>query len=427
MAGGAGDAEEDRQQREEELAALSAIYGDALEVQGASAATIALPGPSARPRGLVLRLHLPSTYPSRDPPVYELESDAVPEGLLAEWAAEMDALFCCDVAWWAAKLLSGEKTVEVRQRPLPDHLLGAPILLAATTGPDGQAALGDSVAAGQPGGELVGWVTFSSLKDYGSAAQFNADVARHCVTADSPYAWREGVTQRLFGWEVLFTWVELLRERWEELTEHQRLAEEQAAAAAAAEAAEVAEALEAAALQEERTASGGAAGSAGAGGGRSAALEAAMAELGGRIVHGEPFTEKRSTFQAHLAPATSMEQVEAFMEILLHNNKIRQATHNIMAYRIERAASTAAGASAAPSFLQDWDDDGEDAAGGRLLHMMQLADCRNVVVVVSRWYGGILLGPARFAHINNAACQLLDSCGYIGGGGSGGGKKGKRK
>lgn len=75
-------------------------------------------------------------------------------------------------------------------------------MLAATTGPDGQAALGDSVAAGQPGGELVGWVTFSSLKDYGSAAQFNADVARHCVTADSPYAWREGVTQRLFGWEV---------------------------------------------------------------------------------------------------------------------------------------------------------------------------------------------------------------------------------
>jgi hypothetical protein len=43
----------------------------------------------------------------------------------------------------------------------------------------------------------------------------------------------------------------------------------------------------------------------------------------------------------------------------------------------------------------------------------QLTDARNVVVVVSRWYGGILLGPARFTHINNAARDLLDTCGYI--------------
>lgn len=42
---------------------------------------------------------------------------------------------------------------------------------------------------------------------------------------------------------------------------------------------------------------------------------------------------------------------------------------------------------------------------------------------VSRWYGGILLGPARFTHINNAARELLDACGYIGGGGGGGGGK----
>ena len=35
------------------------------------------------------------------------------------------------------------------------------------------------------------------------------------------------------------------------------------------------------------------------------------------------------------------------------------------------------------------------------------------VVVVSRWYGGILLGPDRFKHINNAARTLLDACGYI--------------
>jgi putative IMPACT (imprinted ancient) family translation regulator len=37
---------------------------------------------------------------------------------------------------------------------------------------------------------------------------------------------------------------------------------------------------------------------------------------------------------------------------------------------------------------------------------------RDVVVVVSRWYGGTLLGPMRFTLINNAARILLEDCGY---------------
>lgn len=32
--------------------------------------------------------------------------------------------------------------------------------------------------------------------------------------------------------------------------------------------------------------------------------------------------------------------------------------------------------------LKDSDDDGEAAAGGRLLHLLQMVDARNVVVVV---------------------------------------------
>ncbi len=35
--------------------------------------------------------------------------------------------------------------------------------------------------------------------------------------------------------------------------------------------------------------------------------------------------------------------------------------------------------------MQDSDDDGESAAGGRLLHMLQIAGAENVVVIVSRW------------------------------------------
>ena len=43
---------------------------------------------------------------------------------------------------------------------------------------------------------------------------------------------------------------------------------------------------------------------------------------------------------------------------------------------------------------------GESAAGGRLLHLLNILDVQNVCVVVSRWYGGILLGDASPAFID---------------------------
>ncbi|CAK0782548.1 hypothetical protein CVIRNUC_005766 [Coccomyxa viridis] len=128
-------------------------------------------------------------------------------------------------------------------------------------------------------------------------------------------------------------------------------------------------------------------------------------EIWSIITSGSPFTEKKSVFQAHLAPVKSTDEVEKVITTLLTNGKIQRATHNIMAYRIAVLDKE--------TFLQDYDDDGESAAGGRLLRLLTLVGAENVVVVVSRWFGGVLLGPARFTHINNAARQLLDQCGYI--------------
>jgi hypothetical protein len=54
-------------------------------------------------------------------------------------------------------------------------------------------------------------------------------------------------------------------------------------------------------------------------------------------------------------------------------------------------------------------------------------------VVVSRWFGGILLGPSRFTLINNTARRQLAATGYIqpaASGSSGAGRKsgkGRRK
>lgn len=124
------------------------------------------------------------------------------------------------------------------------------------------------------------------------------------------------------------------------------------------------------------------------------------------IKHGNAITDRRSTFQPHLAPVVTPRQVIKVLEKLYENKKIASATHNIYAYRIYCEDKK--------SFLQDCEDDGETAAGGRLLHLLQILDVRNVLVVVSRWYGGILLGPDRFKHINNCARSILQEEGFIG-------------
>ena len=74
--------------------------------------------------------------------------------------------------------------------------------------------------------------------------------------------------------------------------------------------------------------------------------------------------------------------------VLGRDRQVAAATHNILAYRIECGSGV---------WAQDADDDGEAAAGGRLLHLLQMADARNVAVVVTRWFGGVLLGPDRRA------------------------------
>ncbi|KAJ3598927.1 hypothetical protein NHX12_032890 [Muraenolepis orangiensis] len=101
---------------------------------------------------------------------------------------------------------------------------------------------------------------------------------------------------------------------------------------------------------------------------------------------------------------TACLQVKVVLDKLCENKKIASATHNIYAYRIYCEDKQ--------SYLQDCEDDGETAAGGRLLHLLQILDVRNVMVVVSRWYGGILLGPDRFKHINNCARNILVQEGY---------------
>ncbi|KAI9041749.1 IMPACT family protein [Aspergillus affinis] len=146
-------------------------------------------------------------------------------------------------------------------------------------------------------------------------------------------------------------------------------------------------------------------------------------------------TEKKSVFVGRVARVSTLEQAQAYLDYLLATEKkVAAATHNISAWRIREQKPVGAGGGKGESTentVQDFDDDGETAAGGRLLHLMQLMDVWDVVVVVTRWYGGIHLGPDRFRIINAVGRDALIKGGFAkesGGGGSGdkGKKKGKK-
>jgi hypothetical protein len=116
-------------------------------------------------------------------------------------------------------------------------------------------------------------------------------------------------------------------------------------------------------------------------------------------------TELKSVFIARCAPVTSPDQAKLYLQHLLETDKkVAKATHNITAHRIRGENGVT---------FQDCDDDGEMAAGGRVLHLMQLMDLWNVIVVVTRWYGGQKLGPARFGIINSVARDAFVKGGFV--------------
>ena len=132
----------------------------------------------------------------------------------------------------------------------------------------------------------------------------------------------------------------------------------------------------------------------------------------------EVISEKKSVFVARSAPATSTDQAKRyFAHLLITDKKVAKAAHNITAWRIRGENGVQ---------YQDCDDDGETAAGGRVLHLLELMGVWNAMVVVSRWYGGVQLGPDRFRIINQTARDALVSGGFAQESGKDSKKKGKK-
>jgi hypothetical protein len=123
-------------------------------------------------------------------------------------------------------------------------------------------------------------------------------------------------------------------------------------------------------------------------------------------ITGEPLMDRKSIFLAHVCRVTSEIEVrESLDQLLFSSSKIQRATHNMYAWRLTEVLGNQTKVLKHDNF-----DDGEDAAGSRMALLLHQRNEDCVIVVVSRWFGGVHLGPKRFAHIVNVSRDLLIHC-----------------
>ncbi|KAJ4479098.1 imprinted and ancient [Lentinula aciculospora] len=123
-----------------------------------------------------------------------------------------------------------------------------------------------------------------------------------------------------------------------------------------------------------------------------------------QIFEAEPISDHKSVFVGRACAITDPSQVPFILSYLSSDRHIARAAHPIInAWRCQVGRI----------LHQDNDDDDETAAGGRLSHLLQILELNNVLVVVTRYFGGIHLGPDRFKHINQAARNALELGGFL--------------
>lgn len=105
-------------------------------------------------------------------------------------------------------------------------------------------------------------------------------------------------------------------------------------------------------------------------------------------------TEKKSRFIAYVRPVKSEEEARAFIEEI--KKKHYDARHNVFAYQIGEKNE-----------LKRFSDDGEPqgTAGMPVLSVLTSEDIKNTAIVVTRYFGGILLGTGGLVRAYTAAAK----------------------
>jgi len=112
----------------------------------------------------------------------------------------------------------------------------------------------------------------------------------------------------------------------------------------------------------------------------------------------DAIVDRTSTFIGHFSPSSPA-------KVLIKLRELEEASHRIAAWRFPSPQRTI-GPTSKVLYETGHDDDGEKN-GGRTLE--KLLDSMQVTgsVVVARWYGGVMLGPVRFTHMETCARNAI--------------------
>ena len=134
--------------------------------------------------------------------------------------------------------------------------------------------------------------------------------------------------------------------------------------------------------------------------------------VGGRAT--ATFEVRGSEFLGHVSPADSVDEAEAFIETV--GAEYADATHNVPAYRVPAGEASERTPDSDVMLREYGDDDGEPSgsAGKPALNVLQQREVRNVVCVVTRYYGGTNLGVGGLARAySRAVKEAVDEAGVI--------------
>ena len=115
----------------------------------------------------------------------------------------------------------------------------------------------------------------------------------------------------------------------------------------------------------------------------------------------EIFIEK-SRFIGYSAPVSSEEEAISFINSIKKEH--RDATHNVSAYVLGTGNE-----------MQRFNDDGEPAgtAGMPILEVIKKEDLRNIVIVVTRYFGGIKLGGGGLIRAYTKGAKIAIEAGQV--------------
>ena len=118
------------------------------------------------------------------------------------------------------------------------------------------------------------------------------------------------------------------------------------------------------------------------------------------------FTEKKSRFIGHCFPVSNEEEAQARLAEM--RKRYADATHNCWAYNLEGG-------------IMRFSDDGEPGgtAGMPIMDTLIKRDIKNAIIIVTRYFGGILLGSGGLVRaysrsasdaLSAAGCGIMSPC-----------------